>query len=281
IENRKPTPIALTHGFPDLNIKDLLHQTKVEISVADLLQHAPNLRHECTRLFKRANEAYEQEVHRLESDQPEPESYCSLKMNVMVKGEPFTAVIDTGAACSVVSRGFVEHVKEVIHPVETRLLQTADGSKHQPIGVVEDLPVQIRGALHPANFSVIDRPDKLLILGMNWLRTYKATVDLDKNRLWLPRRNQPGNYYEIHVQDKNRSHDDEVLSVLETETSQFIDPHKFLKKQDHNFDNYRETIADDSDHDMDIETKREENDPPQIPPDLHPWIKPFSKEDLL
>lgn len=107
-------------------------------------------------------------------------------MNVQVKGEPFTAVIDTGAACSVVSRGFAEHVKEVIHPVETRPLQTADGSRHQPIGIVEDLPVKVQGVLHPANFSVIDRPDKLLILGMNWLRTYKAAVDLEKKSTLAP-----------------------------------------------------------------------------------------------
>ncbi|KAK3809200.1 MAG: hypothetical protein J3Q66DRAFT_353197 [Benniella sp.] len=56
IEARKPLPIELMQGLPELIMKEVLSNTTVPVSLAHLLYYAPSLRHECTALFKRSAE---------------------------------------------------------------------------------------------------------------------------------------------------------------------------------------------------------------------------------
>lgn len=215
IEARRPMAIPLVSGLAELNVKELLNDTKVPISLAQLFYYAPSLRQDCTQLFKRNPD---QEVHQVEEETPmqgtpEQDVFCSLKTLIKVNGEPLTAIVDTGAACSVITKDLVDRLGLRIDSVHGRVLITADGTRHHTAGAIDRLPIELKNRILPTRFAVFNHPGEQLILGMNWLRNHRVVVDMESNRLWLPHERIKGKYFTVHVQDKHRSATDQILQV--------------------------------------------------------------------
>lgn len=182
-----------------------------------LLDNDEEILEDLTNLFRMDQEDTSASVQHIEPDPAtEQEGFCSLKALVNINGTPLMAVIDTGAACSVITKELVEDLGLEIDIESRRPLVTADGVVHPTAGAIKELPVDVKHLHLPIQVSVFDCPGRQLILGMSWLRAYKVTVDLEKNCLWIPHETRNGKYCCVRVQDRSRSDGDQVL-ILEDE----------------------------------------------------------------
>ncbi|KAF9402767.1 hypothetical protein BGZ94_004831 [Podila epigama] len=64
-----------------------------------------------------------------------------------------------------------------------QLLVTADGKRHQTLGLCSNLPVKIAGVTLPAATVVMDRAEKVLLLGMTWMKRHGIQLDLRDSML--------------------------------------------------------------------------------------------------
>ncbi|KAG0009484.1 hypothetical protein BGZ82_003989, partial [Podila clonocystis] len=172
-----PIPVAPRHQ-PESN-----SSTRVQAPKSDR-----NHQQDPAPLLKRNSD---QEVHQVEEEtpmqgEPDQDVFCSLKTLIKVNGEPLTAIVDTGAACSVITKDLVDRLGLRIDSVHGRVLITADGTRHHTAGAIDRLPIELKNRILPTRFAVFNRPGEQLILGMNWLRNHRVVVDLENNRLWLP-----------------------------------------------------------------------------------------------
>lgn len=75
----------------------------------------------------------------------------------------------------------------VVKPTRMQL-QLADHSLRTPLGIVEDVPVQVESFIFPVDFVVLDIEQDLdmpLILGRPFLQTGRAMVDMDDGKITL------------------------------------------------------------------------------------------------
>ena len=63
----------------------------------------------------------------------------------------------------------------------TLVIQLADGSIRHPVGVLEDIPVQLGNSVVPCNFLVLDMDESVqapVILGRPFLATARVVIDV-------------------------------------------------------------------------------------------------------
>ncbi|KAF9197720.1 hypothetical protein BGZ59_005185, partial [Podila verticillata] len=219
---------------------------------------------DCSQLFKRNPE---QDVHHVEEDtppqgEPDQDVFCSLKTLIKINGEPLTAVVDTGAACSVITKDLVDRLGLRIDSVHGRILVTADGTRHNTAGAIDKLPIELKNRILPTRFAVFNRPGEQLILGMNWLRNHKIIVDMENNRLWLPHDRLQGKYFTVHVQDKHRSNVDQIMQILLDSDSEDYDDSPIASFSARPFQSDREETEqpDESPDPMDMPIESKEED---------------------
>lgn len=88
-----------------------------------------------------------------------------------------SALVDTGADYSIMSRKLVTHVKEVATPWYGRQIRTAGGHVVTPLGMCTTR-VGIRGRTFLCSCLILPECSRDLILGVDFLREYGAIIDL-------------------------------------------------------------------------------------------------------
>ncbi|XP_051142886.1 uncharacterized protein LOC127259548 [Andrographis paniculata] len=98
------------------------------------------------------------------------------------------ALCDLGSSINLMSYSiFRELGVGVMKPTEMQL-QLANRSIRTPLGIVDDVPVQVEDFIFPVDFVILDMkkdPDMPLILGRPFLQTGSATVDIDDGKITL------------------------------------------------------------------------------------------------
>jgi hypothetical protein len=92
------------------------------------------------------------------------------------------ALCDLGASVSVMPRDLFEKLRLPLDPTGM-CLELGDNSIRYPLGIAEDVPVKVGHHFIPVNFVVLDmgeREKPPLILGMPFLKTVGATIDVGK-----------------------------------------------------------------------------------------------------
>ncbi|OMJ21103.1 hypothetical protein AYI69_g5967 [Smittium culicis] len=160
-----------------------LQNTYPKINLVQLISASPSLRNELVGLCKKVEE---KEVSQLDVSSSK---ITNCKAIVNIFGSYCWAVVDTGAACSVVSNSLLE--KWGIEPdIRTnQLVVTADGAKHETNGKVSQVPIIIAGYKFPISLVVMDRKDDFLVLGTDWFIEHKAKIDMQSQELTLPVKN--------------------------------------------------------------------------------------------
>ncbi|OMH84773.1 DNA damage-inducible protein 1 [Zancudomyces culisetae] len=100
-----------------------------------------------------------------------------------------TTIIDTGAACSVLDAKIAQKlgIKPDINTNECII--TADGGRHKPLGKVGDLPINLANVVFGSEVLVMNLPNNVLILGMDWLSRYNAQLDLKAKNITITNNN--------------------------------------------------------------------------------------------
>ncbi|OMJ22759.1 hypothetical protein AYI70_g2667, partial [Smittium culicis] len=160
-----------------------LQNTYPRINLVQLISASPSLRNELVGLCKKVEE---KEVSQLDAASSKVTN-CKAIVNIF--GSYCWAVVDTGAACSVVSNSLLD--KWGIEPdIRTnQLVVTADGGKHETNGKVSQVPIVIAGHKFPISLVVMDRKDDFLVLGTDWFIEHKAKIDMQSQELTLPVKN--------------------------------------------------------------------------------------------
>jgi hypothetical protein len=95
------------------------------------------------------------------------------------------ALCDLGASVSVMPRDVFEKLLLPLEPT-SMCLELGDNSIRYPLGIAEDVPVKVGHHFIPVNFVVLEmgeREKPPLILGMPFLKTVGATIDVGKGEI--------------------------------------------------------------------------------------------------
>ncbi|KAG0809744.1 hypothetical protein G6F16_013646 [Rhizopus arrhizus] len=109
-----------------------------------------------------------------------------LTVKVIIHDKELSAIVDTGAAISVMSEALVKKLDLKTND-DTVSIQLLDGTNSKPGGVVPNVPVRIGGKLRTEHFAIQKgRKDELLILGMTWLKNYGIIPDPESGTVTVP-----------------------------------------------------------------------------------------------
>ncbi|OMJ14782.1 Retrovirus-related Pol polyprotein from transposon, partial [Smittium culicis] len=183
IQSRRPAEIKLSSNTIPYSIGQNLNNAKADLSLAQLLQVAPSLRNELMNLCKRTEP---KELNKVDT-----EKYPNTNCRGLVKifDERYWAVLDTGAACSVISTTLMNEIGLEADNESNQVVITADGSRHNTVGTVSKIPLKIADIDFPCNALVLDVKKPILILGTEWFSDYKAIIDLRARELILEKDN--------------------------------------------------------------------------------------------
>ncbi|OMJ10110.1 hypothetical protein AYI70_g10524, partial [Smittium culicis] len=109
---KKHKTIQLMEANEDYSIKKNLSELTANISIAQLLQHSPNIRYELMKLCKTVDNKT------VNSMSISPEKSTNCRGLVKIFDKDYWAVIDTGAACSVMSSALMEKLGLAIDNIE-------------------------------------------------------------------------------------------------------------------------------------------------------------------
>lgn len=123
---------------------------------------------------------YAYNVNRLKEASP-------FMVNVKVGKVEVEAVVDTGAATSVISKGLARKLGLRVNG-DLMTIEQLDGNPSKPNGVCEQVQMRIGGKLRPEHFIVHDNKDDLMLLGMTWFEAYGAVPHPQDRQLLIPTR---------------------------------------------------------------------------------------------
>jgi len=96
------------------------------------------------------------------------------------------ALCDLRASMSIMPLSICKKLKLPDLRPTTLVIQLADGSIRHPVGVLEDIPVQLGNSVVPCNFLVLDMDESVqapVILGRPFLATAGAVIDVNADTL--------------------------------------------------------------------------------------------------
>jgi hypothetical protein len=102
-----------------------------------------------------------------------------------VESHPAKVLFDTGATHSFVTATWVEMHDISVEPMMPPMRVNSVGGKVQEDKICSNVRVEIRGIGFPSDLIVINTHGVDVILGMNWLMKYEASVSCDKRTVTL------------------------------------------------------------------------------------------------
>ena len=129
------------------------------------------------------------------TNQKQTPSYTtSVKCNIKLRNTPYQAIIDSGAAISMISHQVVKELGFKIEAPSTSLIVLATGPSTRPLGIIKNLPVEIEGVTIPLDVEVMSATSYSLLLGNDWSQKVDATYSW-KNKSYTLKWNKK----KIHV----------------------------------------------------------------------------------
>ena len=99
------------------------------------------------------------------TNQKQISSYITpVKYNIKLRNRPYQAIIDSGAAISMISHQVVKELGLKIKAPSTSLIISATGPSTRPLGIIKDLSVEIKGVIIPLDVEVMSATSYFLLL---------------------------------------------------------------------------------------------------------------------
>src|SRR6266536_1664007 len=173
-----PAPIEQLNEF---NVATYLQDLPCGLSVGQAAHEIPKYRSGLIRAVRRTRE---KETHYAEQQDGNDQT-TAAKCEIYVGRTPITAVIDSGAATSIITKTLLQQLGYTINEPSNMVIVTANGTRVRALGMVKDIPINIKHMLIKTPVHVLESKDKVLILGNDWLRRVNATVSWEEEKLSL------------------------------------------------------------------------------------------------
>ena len=174
-----PAPIEKLDEF---NVANYLNDLPCGLSIGQAAHEIPKYRSGLIRAVKRTRE---KETNYVEQFSDEEEQITAAKCEVYIGKEPITAVIDSGAATSIITSSLLEFLGCKINRPSKMVIVTANRTKVKAKGMIDDLPVDLKRISIRSPVHVIDSQDNVLILGNDWLKRSHAVIHYDDETLTI------------------------------------------------------------------------------------------------
>jgi len=106
-----------------------------------------------------------------------PQHVTPVKCNVQIKSQPYQAIIDSGAAVSMIAHSVVKELGLKIEHASNSLIVSAVGTSTRPLGIIRDLPIEIEGARIPITVEVVPATSYSLLLGNDLSKKINANYN--------------------------------------------------------------------------------------------------------
>lgn len=160
-------------GGPYSVVKDL-YDLKADISLGQLLDVAPMLRTQLKQGISREGRS----LRVLLASTPSRGLTQGMDhtLAVEVEGKPAKAIVDSGANCNVVNLALLTPGRQTQITRTNFVIQTAGVTPLLPLGVIQDLPISVFGAIIRIDALVVDGVEYQCILGKPFLQETNAVA---------------------------------------------------------------------------------------------------------
>ncbi|OMJ29424.1 hypothetical protein AYI69_g1074 [Smittium culicis] len=104
---------------------------------------------------------------------------------VTIFNKKYWAVLDTGAACSVISDKILIELGIEVDNNSDQVIVTEDGTRHNTIGTVTSVPISVASYKFPCDVLVLRIKKPIFILGTDWFNKFNAILDIKSKELIL------------------------------------------------------------------------------------------------
>src|SRR4051812_38312432 len=272
-------PIPSSESVKETNLKrtrnyrkdawNMIKEITVPIQLQDFLQYSPTAKNQVRTGIVKIKPEYvieENHINKLELNPSQKPQTSSAYIQVVLNGQNFSAIADTGAAKTVVSHDITIMLKWLINSTKHRSVTIANGKETLTLGVVKEVPFTIAGCTICVDTLVIDTHTYDIILGNDWLLKAKARIDISAQKLQIE---QYGQKYVVPI-SFNRG----IVSRFRAE-----DPEEEIPPVDE-----EEEEMESSESDQDPQSSSEEEDDNiyylHLPDDMNPQIETLSLQEL-
>ena len=88
-----------------------------------------------------------------------------------------SAVVDSGAATSIMTKKLMDKLGYKINEPSKLTIVTANGSRIRSLGKINQVPLELEDEFISTTFQVLDSVDDTLILGNDWLQKVQAVLN--------------------------------------------------------------------------------------------------------
>lgn len=169
-----PAPIE---DLTELDIANYIRSLPSGLSIGQAAAQFPKYRSAVKKSVQRKREA-----NYIGNDNT---ATTAARCDVYINDEKLPAVIDSGAATSIMTKKLMKKLGYTIDQPSNLVIVTANGNRVRSLGKIQQVPLEIEGESLPTSFQVLDSMDDTLILGNDWLRKVQAILNWKKGTLTI------------------------------------------------------------------------------------------------
>ena len=190
---------------PNYSLTEDLERTRANITFAQLLRLAPTLRNDS--LLAPANPS----MIAL--------SYQAVTAPVKINGIQVQAVLDSGAALSIIREDLAKSVNTTINKSKTQRLLDVHNNTESSAGTAENVIVELGGCKEKLDMVILKNSPSPIILGTDWSHKVGAILDYKNNKISLSKNDS---HFEENIsftkQQNNQTHQALHVSIAECES---------------------------------------------------------------
>jgi hypothetical protein len=116
---------------------------------------------------------------------PNTDKTSALYCEASIKHIQFPLIVDSGSAGSIISLSLLKDLDMEITKASKTVMINVNGERRRPLGAVTEIPLNIMGRIIPMDAIVTDANSYAAIVGNDWLKKAKATIDYETDELTL------------------------------------------------------------------------------------------------
>ncbi|CAG8455607.1 13803_t:CDS:1 [Acaulospora morrowiae] len=113
----------------------------------------------------------------------QPQRTSAARYNMKIRNKPVVAVLDSGAAVSIMSKKLLTKLRLQISEPSNAVVITANRTRERALGKLKDIALQIGRITVPTDFQVIESTEEMILLGMSWFKKLRACLYFNEQKL--------------------------------------------------------------------------------------------------